>query len=691
MIRAQLAILLVGTAAIVGFAGLLAVESPSPGGLAPGHAAVDTLGHLSGCTVCHAEGGLTAGCLACHTEIGVQLDTGRGFHAERGDCAACHPEHNGGAFGLMEAVAWEGGVREDFRHDHVAFDLHGKHAALGCEECHGRAEFALPDFPAQPRATTYLGLSQTCDACHEDIHQGGLHTNRCEACHGQDRFRPATKFDHTEFFPLTGGHAEAVCKGCHVPPEAADAPLQFDRVKGKTCRECHENPHRTAWTQDCEGCHTPHEAQWSAGRELLTADVHARTGFRLAAPHGEVACQACHVPERPYAERFAAPPRTEEACQACHEDAHEGQFQGRYAACLDCHERTHFDPPRFSVADHGKTFALEGAHESAECAACHKRPAEDAARVFVGTPRACRECHDDVHRGQFRERACDECHGNTHFTPSLYGVARHETFPLLGAHETTECAACHTQPVADGARVFAGTPRSCRECHDDVHAGQFKERACDECHGSTRFLPARYDVARHETFPLEGAHLAVSCRACHRADGGARRFVGTERRCRECHENPHGTQFRAEMKQADCTACHRKDAKTFTIRPFDHAKQAGYPLAGAHAAAACADCHAPHDGIRIYRGTTTRCAGCHTDVHRGQFKEQRCDECHRSTEAWAIRPFDHDRTSFPLDGTHRKVACSACHLPVPQPDGTRVTQYKPLSAECRSCHDFKKR
>jgi hypothetical protein len=155
------------------------------------------------------------------------------------------------------------------------------------------------------------------------------------------------------------------------------------------------------------------------------------------------------------------------------------------------------------------------------------------------------------------------------------------------------------------------------------------------------------------------------------------------------------------MAEGDCTTCHRQDAVAFSIRPYDHAGQAGYPLSGAHEKAECADCHrmqeiASADGssrrTRIYRGTPVACDACHVDVHRGQFKEggeQDCERCHGSTERWTAGRFDHNRDArFTLEGVHTGLACSACHPPVRQPDGQDVIQYRPLGMRCEDCHAF---
>ena len=558
--------LAVGTLAILALATMLVLEGPEPGGLARAHAGLPELARLEGCAACHTQDGLTAGCLSCHVEI-----AGAAFHEDKqGDCASCHPEHHGEAFDITEAVAWEGS--EGFDHSHVEFALRDAHDELACKACH--------------KKTTYLGLAQNCRSCHTDVHEGNLFTD-CLACHDQKAWKPAARFDHQEHFPLDGGHADAACAGCH------DGTLTFHKVKGKTCVECHDDPHRAKWGETCDACHTGSAPLWTAAENALTAKRHGRTGFLLDRPHDEVACAGCHK------QGYRVAEREQEDCAACHEDVHRGQFE---AGCLDCHEKTHFEP-------------------------------------------------------------------------HLFGRDRHETaFELREAHEKASCRSCHEEGR------FAGTPQTCRECHEDVHKGQFGKRTCDACHDQTRFLPARVGVSTHGHFPLTGAHRAVACLACHE-DG---RFVGTPRNCRECHQDVHGGQFGEQR----CTGCHLEDSSSFRILPYDHGARAGWALRGAHAAAACGSCHA---GGR-YRPTPAACAGCHTDVHRGQFNDARCDRCHTSFVAWNIERFDHDRrTRFKLDKTHRKADCSGCHPRVRQPDGTAVVQFKPIGTECRSCHDPRSR
>jgi hypothetical protein len=64
---------------------------------------------------------------------------------------------------------------------------------------------------------------------------------------------------------------------------------------------------------------------------------------------------------------------------------------------------------------------------------------------------------------------------------------------------------------------------------------------------------------------------------------------------------------------------------------FDHGKETGFALSGAHGKLACEACHRqPPDEVKLKQD----CLSCHEkdDVHLGQYGRQ-CDRCH-STVSW---------------------------------------------------------
>ncbi|MBI5362365.1 MAG: hypothetical protein HZA53_04240 [Planctomycetes bacterium] len=131
---------------------------------------------------------------------------------------------------------------------------------------------------------------------------------------------------------------------------------------------------------------------------------------------------------------------------------------------------------------------------------------------------------------------------------------------------------------------------------------------------------------------------------------------------------------------SDCALCHEGGSWS-TIRrdfQFDHAKETGVPLNGAHARAECLRCH--NDRGPVERFVAQGCAGCHEDVHRGRLG-QGCVDCHGESswepEGEVAR---HARTRFPLVGAHTAVDCQRCH------PGATVGTFDRTSTACEDCH-----
>jgi hypothetical protein len=213
---------------------------------------------------------------------------------------------------------------------------------------------------------------------------------------------------------------------------------------------------------------------------------------------------------------------------------------------------------------------------------------------------------------------------------------------------------------------------------------------------------------------LEGAHRVVACAGCHprdprlegRVPAAVRARLGAQDRpvraslalldvpratkdCRACHRDPHGDQFRARQEKEGCVACHGVD--TFRKARFDHDRDSRFKLEGKHEKAACATCHeASEAGVVRYKPLPVSCAGCHADVHAGQFEQKGVTDCARchAEGSWKEKlRFDHRRDSrYPLEGKHAPLACDKCHPPVRVATGVEVRRYRPLPRECNGCH-----
>ena len=467
-----------------------------------------------------------------------------------------------------------------------------------CTQCHDRRD--------RSRQT---GL---CLDCHKEIradvaqHRGfhgrlpGIETAECRACHTEHLGRNAdiVKLDREQFnhdrtdYPLQGAHVNVACARCHV------AGKPYRQAPGD-CLACHrkEEPHEGKLGRDCASCHDV-----TAWRHV--SYDHNKTAFPLRDRHADIACAACH-----FGNRYKDTPRE---CVACHQpdDVHHGE---RGAKCADCHNTRSWKNSRF---DHKKEtgFALEGVHERIACNDCHR-----SGNLKDKLPRDCFGCHQgqDSHAGRLG-RECGKCHDNETWTRSTFDHTRDTQWPLPGRHAKLGCHLCHTAPVASQK---LGT--ECSSCHraSDVHLGTLGS-TCDQCHtpeGWRTHVAFDHDLTR---FPLVGLHVAVPCEQCHLT----REYRDVGKECLDCHRKDdvhRGNQGKA------CARCHSPNG--WRLWEFDHAKETGFALSGAHAKLACEGCHRrPPDEAKLAQD----CLSCHErdDVHLGQYGRQ-CDRCH-STTTW---------------------------------------------------------
>jgi len=291
------------------------------------------------------------------------------------------------------------------------------------------------------------------------------------------------------------------------------------------------------------------------------------------------------------------------------------------------------------------------------------------ALLAAGAVRAQESPHGDL------AIACQECHTTASWTPVGRDIPfRHETvgYRLEGMHAVAACAECHT------SRVFSRVATACQDCHTDAHAGELGI-ACSDCHDPRRW-DSRAELYRdHDKtlFPLVAGHARVDCEACH-GNQPPNQYAATSTECIACHRAdfqgatapPHGGF------STDCRRCHVGVPDRWRASAFVHT--ARFPLAGAHSAVDCADCH--RGG---YQGTAADCYSC----HRADYEASRdpnhvasgfptqCQTCHGSS-AWQPAAFDHATSGFALEGAHRTIACADCH----------AGGYTGTPADCWSCH-----
>jgi hypothetical protein len=449
-----------------------------------------------------------------------------------------------------------------------------------------------------------------CRDCHEAIdadiaQRKGFHGRlrnaermQCRACHSEHQGRDADiiklaaeQFDHDlADFQLRGAHVGLPCASCHKAGK-------LHREAPGTCASCHrdDDAHGGKLGRDCGSCHRAES--WRA-----TRFDHSKTKFALTGEHAALSCEACH-----FGERYKGTPVR---CVSCHaaDDVHAGE---RGTDCAECHTTSGWATQRF---DHAKEtgFALLGEHARLVCADCHR-----SSRLEDPLPRDCQGCHrsDDAHHGRF-DAKCEQCHGVTAWKPASFDHAKETKFALLGAHAKADCHVCHTAKVAEQK---LGT--DCLACHrsQDVHTGKLG-RDCEQCHGVERWTAdVRFDHDLSD-FPLVGLHVAVPCAECHHS----LEFKLPNTSCVGCHEPE---DIHKGGLGRDCETCHSPNG--WNIWEFDHDKETGFALTGAHARTACATCHKqPAHEVKL----SADCGACHAqdDKHLGQFGRQ-CQRCHTTT------------------------------------------------------------
>jgi hypothetical protein len=609
----------------------------------------------------------------------------------------------------------------------------GLEGSANCLKCHQKGRGVAP---------------ARCLDCHTEIKRRvaagrGLHARAgfqaCQTCHIEHhgrkfqlidwgKNRQQAGFDHRQTgWPLEGAHARQTCRSCHQPKFVRKAPELAKKNPSRTflgldrsCVSCHRDEHQGQFAPaSCLSCHTM--ASWRPPAKF----DHARTAFPLSGQHQKVACASCHPSKTlPGGQDFLLfKGIRHQRCSDCHKDPHQGKFG---ATCQQCHSTAGWRTGALAGFDHARTgFPLTGQHRSLACASCHKPKAGSKEPVFSKMAhQRCTDCHKDPHQGRLGA-TCQQCHSTAGWTTGSRAKFDHgkTRFPLRGEHREVSCQQCHTS----GRGLRFARFQACMDCHKDAHAGQLAARktpggaACESCHTVESFSPSTFTLQMHQQsgYPLEGAHLAVPCIACHstvaaaelppkfraqaRQEGNTKviRFRWESTECRACHGDPHQGEVSRVAGPQGCRTCHSVEGWPH-LAAFDHART-GFSLEGEHRQVPCGGCHAragggapgtPGKRVR-FTGTPKACNACHGDPHEGQFVQVQaqaqaagavgCQACH-SAQGWTRITFDHDRRSrFKLEGAHRRLPCGACHR-TESKGGKPVVRFKPLPIDCEGCH-----
>jgi predicted CXXCH cytochrome family protein len=179
------------------------------------------------------------------------------------------------------------------------------------------------------------------------------------------------------------------------------------------------------------------------------------------------------------------------------------------------------------------------------------------------------------------------------------GFANHADFaqdclachaPLSGV-ESNRCTTCHTEIASQ------------RQAQQGLH-GSVVEQSCTNCHqehqgSDVNLLVQSLNQFTSEThaalFPLDGAHMTLTCTDCHVNN----QFAGTPQTCAACHAEPdvHAGQFGMNCSHCHTTASWEEAQLRLHTFPLDHGMLGQLQCEVCHTIAytefTCKACHEP--------------------------------------------------------------------------------------------------
>jgi len=602
------------------------------------------------CNLCHNQSPTLNTCYGCHS---VNFNSSSnpnhislGFNT---DCEKCHTTERG----------WQ--ISQFSEHDNF-YTFQGAHINIknNCILCHNG---------------NYTNTSSECSYCHLDNynsttnppHQGLNFNTKCDECHNQNAWQPATFNHDAEYFPIfTGSHSDKWdnCTDCHT-------------VNGNysafSCIDCHA--HNNEITDDF---HIGVQGYIYSSRECVVChptgvslgSFNHANAFPLIGAHNNTTCNKCHT-ENTYILN-----KTE--CKDCHFDAYNGALMPNHInygfsyECSECHN-TEYGWKVYKFDKHDEYYPLIGKHKlvATNCQSCHPENYQTA-------PTQCYSCHytDYVNTSSPNHilvgfsNDCAVCHTPNGWSPSTFA---HDTqyFPIyIGEHAGSweSCETCHTTP-----NILSQF--SCITCHNhslpdmqNRHIGvsgfTYESDACYACHPAGTGAGAFNHS--NSSLPLLGVHATVECNDCH-TNG----YSSLSNICYDCHQNDYQNSVNPNHSvlsiPQDCSMCHTPEPRwNSNIFPIHNNY---YPLIGAHSYSSltCYSCHQDD-----YNNTPKTCVGCHlSDYNNAQNPSHlsanfpmECEICHNQN-AWIPALFEHDGQYFPIfSGTHQSVwnDCSDCHI-----------------------------
>jgi len=361
------------------------------------------------------------------------------------------------------------------------------------------------------------------------------------------------------------------------------------------------------------------------------------------------------------------------------------------------------------------------------CTKCHQLGEKEI------DPHKCFECHTTLHNlvdaghgfhasDEVREKGCEKCHSDHHGREYelVFWEGGSENFDhtqtgymLEGKHsDLNSCRSCHSTAyikIETGSdesinleRTYLGLDQECLTCHEDEHADQLTNE-CLDCHTFSQWVPSVGFDHSETSYALTGKHAEVQCEKCHKYEIAPEvHFEGaiidsrhpehyaiysriSFNECNSCHKDIHDGSF-----GLICSKCHVTDSfQTIISGSFDHTLT-GYPLKGKHQNVECISCHKSGDmNVDI---PYNNCTDCHDDSHRGQLitstSGNECSSCH-TVDGFVPANYTietHNKSDFPLSGSHRAIPCFLCHKQIVDDSGELFTKLSFEDTQCQSCH-----
>ena len=354
---------------------------------------------------------------------------------------------------------------------------------------------------------------------------------------------------------------------------------------------------------------------------------------------------------------------------------------GFTANCMDCHNTTGWkiDMKTLSFNHSTTKFPLIGQHQAVNCKRCH------TSLEFSKAGTECVSCHTDMHN-QTVGADCGRCHTpNSWIVNNITEIHQRSRFPLVGAHVTADCFACHKNASASLLN-FGPLGIECIDCHQapsppKTDHSKFSTN-CSDCHSISAFSWSGASII-HNFFPLTAGHAVNGCIQCHPVGSN---YSSTSPECVSCHQsNYNGTanpNHNSIGFSTSCKDCHttnpgwkpaeykEHDAKSFPIYSGKHngtwnSCSECHTNPASYVQFTCIDCHDhnqssmnnKHDGVNGYAWNSPACFACHpTGSKEGSF--------------------NHATSPFPLTGAHSTTECIKCH----------ANGYIGTSPICYGCH-----